>query len=267
MIKENLLHIFNYYQQLGITDAINDSASKLENSNKFFKSESKKITPNNEVKNFNHDKFFASSEEISSLKAESAAKKIIEPINDFKTLEKEIKNFNGCSLKKNARNTVVGEGVEKPKAIIIGEAPGADEDKQGKPFVGVSGQLLDKMLNSIDLDRTKNIFITNTIYWRPPGNRTPTTEEINICKPFVDKIIELLNPEILILLGGPATSSMLNIKEGITKIRGKWYEYKNTKNNIIPTIATFHPSYLLRSPAQKKKAWQDMLLIKEKLAS
>lgn len=180
-------------------------------------------------------------------------------------LRQAVENFEDCALKKTATNTVFADGDPKAKIMFIGEAPGADEDRQGLPFVGVSGQLLDRMLASIGLDRS-NIYITNIVFWRPPGNRNPTTGEIAACLPFVERHIELVDPDILVPLGGPAAKTLLGRKEGITKMRGKWFTYSTPKlPRPLDTMPFLHPAYLLRSPANKREAWRDLLAIKKKL--
>ena len=152
--------------------------------------------------------------------------------------------------------------------MIIGEAPGFEEDKIGKPFVGAAGKKLDQMINAIDLDRRKNVYITNIIPWRPPDNRTPTNDEIGIFIPYVEKHISIINPKIILLFGNVASKSILKIEDGITKIHGKWFNYKNPflKKEIL-TTCIFHPSYLLRSPSQKKIAWEDLKKVKRKLTT
>ncbi|MCW9032951.1 MAG: uracil-DNA glycosylase [Rhodospirillales bacterium] len=181
-------------------------------------------------------------------------------------LKKAVESFNGCPLKTTATNTVFADGNPEARIMFIGEAPGADEDREGLPFVGVSGKLLDKMLASIGLDRQKNAYISNIVFWRPPGNRNPTSTEISACLPFVERHIELVDPEILVLLGGPSAKTMLGRAEGITKLRGKWFEYETPKmSRPVPTRALFHPAYLLRSPGQKQLAWRDLLEIKQRL--
>ena len=147
--------------------------------------------------------------------------------------------------------------------MLIGEAPGRDEDLQGKPFVGRAGQMLDRMLAAIGLDET-HFYITNTVYWRPPGNRTPTPEEIEACAPFLARQIELLKPQVLVLLGGAAAKSILGVSEGIMRLRGKWLSYPSAAGDI-PTLATLHPAYLLRNTADKRLAWRDLLLVKKAL--
>ena len=183
----------------------------------------------------------------------------------FQELQTALKTFDGCSLKKTATNLVFADGNPKGQVLFIGEAPGAEEDLQGKPFVGPSGQLLDKMLASIKLDRTQ-VLISNTVFWRPPGNRTPTPLEVASCLPFVQRLVELMKPEVIVPLGGPAAKSLLEQNAGIGKLRGRWFSYNSA--NIPKAIAAtplFHPAYLLRTPAQKRAAWRDLLMIKKRL--
>ncbi len=198
------------------------------------------------------------------------AKKLAAECETLESLKNKIMEFNGLGLKKTASHIVFSEGNEKAKIMLIGEAPGADEDLQGKPFVGVSGQLLDKILSCIGLDRhsqslDKAVYITNILNWRPPGNRTPTSSEMNISIPFIQRHIELVNPNILIICGGTAAKSLLKSNESISKLRGKFHDYQIKEDRVIPTIVTYHPDYLLKTPAQKKATWQDMLMLQEKL--
>ncbi len=178
-------------------------------------------------------------------------------------LEAMVAAFDGCGLKRTAKTLCFARGSTKARLMLIGEAPGRDEDLQGKPFVGRAGQLLDRMLTSIGLDET-HIYITNTVYWRPPGNRTPTPEEIEACAPFLAKQIELLSPDLLVLLGGAAAKSLLGVSEGIMRLRGKWLNY-SCSGRDIRTLATLHPAYLLRNTADKRLAWRDLLMIKAAL--
>jgi DNA polymerase len=183
-------------------------------------------------------------------------------------LKAAVESYDGCALKGFATRTVFADGHPEAKVMVIGEAPGEDEDRQGLPFVGVSGKLLDRMLASVDLDRKRNAYITNVVFWRPPGNRKPTAEEIALCLPFVQRHIELLDPALLLLVGGPAASTILANAQGITKLRGKWFEFESPGlSRPVPTMATFHPAYLLRSPNQKRLAWRDLLTFKQKLDS
>ena len=194
-----------------------------------------------------------------------SAKSIADSCKTPEELVKAIRLFEDCPLKKTATSTVIYDGSIDADIMIIGEAPGAEEDKKGLPFVGSAGKLLDKMLLSIKKDRT-DCYITNIVNWRPPGNRTPTTEEIAICKPFVEKQIKLVSPKVIVLVGGVAAKTMLNKEEGITRIRGKWYSIVSPDTeDEIATIATFHPAYLLRQPSAKRKAWSDLLKVQEKL--
>ncbi|MDR1561270.1 MAG: uracil-DNA glycosylase [Holosporaceae bacterium] len=166
-------------------------------------------------------------------------------------------------LKDCAINMVFGVGNERAEILLLGEAPGAEEDKQGIPFVGQSGQLLDKMLAAIELDRTK-VYITNILPWRPPGNRTPTNQEIEMFRPYVLKHISLINPKVVVCLGGTAAKALLKTSQGIVQLRGKWINIEEVSAKIIPT---FHPAYLLRAPSQKREAWQDFLNIKEAISA
>lgn len=182
-------------------------------------------------------------------------------------LRRILEEFEGCALKKTATNLVFGDGNPEADIIFIGEAPGAEEDRQGVPFVGPSGQLLDRMLASIGLDRTR-FFISNTVFWRPPGNRNPTTGEMAVCMPFVERLIELVNPRIVVAVGGPAASSLLAQNVSVGRLRGRWFPYSSPGlARPIEATVIYHPAFLLRSPAQKRAAWQDLLGLKRKLAS
>lgn len=186
--------------------------------------------------------------------------------SSIEELQATLANFEQCPLKNTATNLVFGDGCTSARIIFIGEAPGAEEDRRGIPFVGPSGRLLDRMLESIQLDRNK-AFISNTIFWRPPGNRSPTSSEVATCMPFVERIIELIDPRILVALGGPAASALLGQAESVGRLRGRWFSYQTPRlSRPIPTTAIFHPAYLLRSPAQKRLAWRDLLAIKAKLS-
>lgn len=175
-----------------------------------------------------------------------------------------LEQFDGCNLKFTAKNLVFGDGNGEADIMFVGEAPGRDEDIEGRPFVGKSGQLLDRMLAAIGLDRT-SAYITNVIPWRPPGNRTPTPIETEICRPFIERQIELVQPKVLVALGGPSSKILLDTSEGITRLRGTWREHKTASGLAIPTMPLLHPAYLLRNPAHKKLAWRDLLEIKMRL--
>ena len=177
-------------------------------------------------------------------------------------------SFEGCPLKKFATNLVFADGNPKSSLMIVGEAPGADEDKQGVPFVGTSGKLLDRMLETVGILRNKNAYISNIVPWRPPGNRPPTTQEIAQCLPLIERHIELVNPKVLLLLGGVALKSLWQTAEGIMKVRGTWRSYTSSglENPLLSTV-TYHPAFLLRSPSQKAQVWRDLLALSQKITS
>jgi uracil-DNA glycosylase len=176
-------------------------------------------------------------------------------------LEALVAAFEGCGLRRTAKSLCFARGSEQARLMLIGEAPGRDEDLQGKPFVGRAGQLLDRMLAAIGLGES-HVYITNTVYWRPPGNRTPTPQEVEACAPFLARQIELLSPDVLVLLGGAAAKSILGVNDGIMRLRGKWLTYQCAGGSIA-TLATLHPAYLLRNPEAKRYAWRDLLMAKE----
>jgi uracil-DNA glycosylase len=187
----------------------------------------------------------------------------LDSVTTLAELEALVAQFEGCALKRTAKNTCFSRGSDEAKIMLIGEAPGRDEDLQGKPFVGRAGKLLDRMLAAIGLGEN-HVYITNTIYWRPPGNRTPTSQEIESCAPFLERQIELLEPQVMVLLGGAAAKSVLNVTEGIMRLRGKWKIVKSGGRDI-PTLATLHPAYLLRKPEEKRYAWRDLVMLKTRL--
>ncbi|AFC70661.1 uracil-DNA glycosylase [Rickettsia australis] len=196
------------------------------------------------------------------------ARSLADKANNIEELKESLLNFNGCELKKFATNTVFGDGNLEAKIMLIGEAPGSTEDLKGIPFCGESGNLLDNMLNAIGISRKNNAYITNTVFWRPPANRQPTLEEVDICKPFVEKHIALISPKLIILVGSTAATSLLGKNSGITKIRQEYYFYTNKYLSApIQTTAIFHPAYLLRQPMQKRTSWYDLLKIKEYLVN
>jgi DNA polymerase len=176
-----------------------------------------------------------------------------------------VAGFDGCALKHTATNTVFADGNPSAPVMIIGEAPGADEDRIGRPFVGRAGQLLDRMLAAIGLDR-QSVLITNVIYWRPPGNRTPTTAEIASCLPFVLRHVALVSPKVLVLCGGTAAGALLPQGQGITRLRGRWFDLAIPGlDTPVPTLPMFHPSFLLRAPERKREAWRDLLALRARL--
>lgn len=192
------------------------------------------------------------------------ARELCSKASSLDELKDLVQKFDGCNLKKTAANTVFGDGSPHARVVLIGEAPGADEDRIGSPFVGKCGKLLDKMLAAININRA-DCYITNVLPWRPPGNRTPTDEEVAICLPFLKRQIELIKPDFLLLLGGIALKSLLDVPDSISRTRGKWLEYVIDEQKTAQVLATYHPSYLLRSPSQKAKVWGDFLRLQKKM--
>ena len=184
---------------------------------------------------------------------------------DLAALKAALEAFEGCALKHTATNLVFSDGNPDADIMVVGEAPGAEEDRQGLPFVGASGRLLDRMLACIGLDRT-SAYITNILPWRPPGNRQPNAAEIAACLPFAERHVALMHPKVLVLAGGTSAKTILGTTEGITRLRGRWIDHTMPGMAApIPTIAIYHPAYLLRQPAQKRDAWRDLLAIKSRL--
>jgi uracil-DNA glycosylase family 4 len=192
------------------------------------------------------------------------ARELARHAKSLEELEGLLATFEGCSLKFSAKNLAFADGNPEGRVMLVGEAPGADEDRIGKPFMGRSGQLLDRMLAAISLDRTQ-VYVANIVPWRPPGNRTPTPQEVAICKPFIARQIELANPDFLLCLGGPATQNLLDIKDGILRTRGRWLTYRTGDGREIKTLPTLHPAYLLRQPLQKRLGWRDFQALRRAL--
>jgi len=192
------------------------------------------------------------------------ARELATKASNLDELREAVASFEGCNLKSTAKNTVFSDGNPQARLMLVGEAPGRDEDIEGRPFVGRSGQLLDKMLAAIGLDRN-SVYIANVIPWRPPGNRTPTPHETQICRPFIERQIELVNPAVLVHLGGASAKTLLDTSEGILRLRGQWRSYATASGAVIPAMPTLHPAYLLRTPNHKKLAWRDFLEVKMKL--
>ncbi|ALE04026.1 uracil-DNA glycosylase [Bartonella ancashensis] len=260
--------LLNFYKESGADTALTDTPV-----NHFHKSHSAE----NEVKqisDISHNKQTLSSLEQKSTSSYESDKmrfkdSIEEMVKNIKTLD-ELKSallsFDGCSLKLTAKNTCFSDGTAGSPLMLIGEAPGREEDIQGIPFVGRAGMLLNKILASIGLTR-ENVYIANTIPWRPPGNRTPTPREIALCRPFIERQIQLANPRVLVALGGTAVQFFTGTQSGIIRMRGKWLTYETADNIKIPVMPTFHPAYLLRTPSQKKLTWTDFLEVKSFLSN
>ena len=194
----------------------------------------------------------------------ASARELARTAPTLEVLRELLEKFDGCALKSTASRLVFADGNPKARIMFVGEAPGRDEDIEGLPFVGRSGKLLDRMIAAIGLDRSK-AYIANVIPWRPPGNRTPTPQETQICLPFIQRQIELVDPEVLVTLGNPSTQTLLGTREGIMRTRGKWFDY-DTGTRTIRALPTFHPAYLLRSPSYKRMSWQDLRAIAKAIA-
>ena len=207
----------------------------------------------------------SSAQTVSLSTAPGAARALAQSCTTLAELKAAVMNFEGCELKRSATNTVFADGDPSGRIMLIGEAPGRDEDIQGLPFVGRAGKLLDRMLAEIGLDRRK-VYITNVLNWRPPQNREPSPEEAATCLPFLHRHIELADPKLMILLGAVSVRHVLGLTEGITRVRGKWNLYQSVGlNRAIPVMPTLHPAYLLRQPAAKRLAWRDLLAVTEKM--
>nr|MBA3520574.1 uracil-DNA glycosylase [Hyphomicrobiales bacterium] len=200
---------------------------------------------------------------VPSEAAVMAAREAAQHAETLDQLRDTLAGFSGCNLRLTATNLVFADGNPEARIMFVGEAPGLEEDLEGRPFVGRSGKLLDLMLAAIGLDRT-GAYIANVIPWRPPGNRTPTPQETEICRPFIERQIALCDPDLLVLLGGASAKQLLGAGDGILKLRGKWRPYQ-TSHREIRALATLHPAYLLRQPLQKRLAWRDFLAIKAAL--
>lgn len=204
----------------------------------------------------------------SPISAKLDTKRLADAATTLEELRQAVTSFDGLAITKTATNVVFSDGNPQAQVLFIGEAPGADEDREGIPFCGQSGQLLRQVIKYTGLTKTNNFYITNSLFWRPPGNRKPTPEELAVCRPFVEKHIALINPKLIVAVGATAVASVLEKSGAITKMRGQFIDYKNPYlDRVIPVMPTFHPSYLLRSPGQKKYAWLDSLKIQEFLES
>jgi DNA polymerase len=195
--------------------------------------------------------------------AVSAAREMAKSASTLGELQAALAVFEGCALRFTAKQLVFADGNPNARVMLVGEAPGAEEDREGLPFVGRAGKLLDRMLISVGLDRSK-VYIANIVPWRPPGNRTPTPQESAICYPFIRRQIELANPDFLVCLGRPSMQTLLGVKDGIRGVRGRWFDF-DTGTRTIRALVTFHPAYLLRSPLEKRHSWRDMLALKKAL--
>jgi DNA polymerase len=193
-----------------------------------------------------------------------AARAAARSASSLEELRAIMDGFEGCALRTTAKQLVFGDGSPQARLMLVGEAPGSEEDQRGIPFVGRSGQLLDRMLGAIGISRSE-VYIANIVPWRPPGNRDPSIHETQICLPFIQRQIELVDPQVLVCLGKPSTATLLGVTDGIRRTRGRWFTYK-AETRDIRAMPTYHPAYLLRTPIEKRLAWRDFLAIKNALA-
>ena len=248
MTKKELL---TWYNEIGLNVAL------------YFEKSSQKIVEKS--KKIQSVETFISKDESQNEKSNISSRVFADGASNLSELKDFVLNFDGCDLKINSKNTVFSDGNSNARIMAIGEAPGAEEDLKGIPFCGQSGKLLDKMFASIGLYREQNLYITNTVFWRPPNNRRPTKEELDICRPFLEKHIALIKPKLIIMVGATAVESLLGRVDPITKIRQKYFQYKNAYlEDYIDATPIFHPAYLLRQQSQKPLAWEDLKLIKDK---
>ncbi|WNK00603.1 uracil-DNA glycosylase [Thalassospiraceae bacterium LMO-JJ14] len=203
--------------------------------------------------------------EVDNNRQVKSAMELAAAAQNIDDLREALTGFDGCPLKKTATNLVLSDGPADARLMFVGEAPGADEDRQGVPFVGPSGKLLNAILESAGLKR-EDVLISNTVFWRPPGNRTPTTQESAVCHPFIERLVEIVDPAVLVCVGAPAAHTMLGQTQGISRLRGKWFSFQTPKlSHPINATAMFHPAYLLRTPIKKRDAWADIRMIRKKL--
>lgn len=262
--QRQAIAVLEWYQAMGVDEWVEETPQ-----NRFNKAEPKTETPKEARKTVEAapltptPKAPTSSNYTPPAAALQNAKEIADKCSSLDELRDAVMNFKELGICRSATQPVFAEGVSDSPLMVIGEAPGAEEDRKGVPFCGPSGQLLDKMLAAIDMSRSENVYITNTVFWRPPGNRTPSAEEIAICQPFVRKHIQLQKPKLVLLLGGVAVRSVLDESNSISRLRGKNHDIPDSS---IQAAVSYHPSYLLRQPSQKRLAWQDLLRIKAALA-
>ena len=258
--QEDIINLLKWYMQVGVTETCGENAGLINKAPAAVPSAgvSANQTP------IEQPRPIISSLAQTTTTACKNARELCEKAQTLEELKQIVESFDGCALKFNAKSTVFGAGNLNAEVMIIGEAPGADEDRLGLPFVGRSGHLLDKMLLAVGLKR-QDVYITNVLPWRPPGNRTPTDSEVAVCLPFLKRQIDFIKPKVILLLGGSAANALLDNNDSISRLRGHWLEYVMSDKTPVAALASFHPAYLLRNSAQKAKSWSDFLRLLKKL--
>ena len=252
-----------WWVRVGVTDALDDApqnrfADSLNGNERRIPNASAPAPPSLRAKAETGSSALRNARGVNTPETEDgSARAIAQAATDLEMLRSAMAEFEGCALKRTATQLVFADGVPGSRVMFVGEAPGAEEDRIGRPFVGRAGQLLDRMLNAIGLDRQK-VYIANVVPWRPPGNRTPTPQETQICLPFIERQIDLADPEYLVCLGASASRTMLGVQSGITRARGSWFPYTRQGGRKVQALAMLHPAFLLRQPAHKRFAWADM---------
>ncbi len=267
---EALRALLTWYQEMGISDVVEEAASDMSGWGSKPPQKAQPTQPTQAPKPTPKSQAAPQTSPQPADEAYAAAQKIAASVTTIAELREAIANFDGCTLKQQARNTVTDDGIEQAPLMVLGEAPGRDEDRIGKPFVGRAGQLLDRMLGAIGYSRRMDdgmgdAFITNMVYWRPPGNRSPSGSELIICRPFVERMIELNAPKIILLAGNTPAQGLHEGLPGITRARGQWRDFTTQNGYRFATLPIFHPAYLLRSPGQKRLAWADLISARKKL--
>lgn len=258
--KEDALALLAFYQDAGVSEAIGEHPF-----NRLAAQAAPMAEPVKTVKEAPLAARAVDAHVRPSAAIQSEAESLARSAHNLEELKNKLESFNGCALKPTATQLVFSDGNPAAPLLIIGEAPGREEDLEGKPFVGASGRLLNRMLAAIGLDR-EQCYITNVVYWRPPGNRTPTLDEVAACRPFLLRQMELQKPKVILLLGAVATQAVLESHQAITRQRGQWREI-SVGGAAVPVLVSYHPSYLLRQPGAKRDAWRDMLALQDKLKS
>jgi len=252
----NSAQLLQWYADIGVDEAIGETSPDR-------KQRQEHIPKNTAMLSSTSEASMPVSGTVESLKEASL---LASKAQTLEELKEALENFQGLSLKRTATQIVFSDGASAAKVMLVGEAPGTEEDRAGRPFAGAQGELLDKMLAAIGLNRDSDVYITTVINWRPPGNRALSDTEVALSRPFIQRHIELVNPEVLICVGGGAAKALLLTSKSILRLRGKWMEYTSEGlEQTIPSLAMLTPAYLMGSPSQKKLAWEDLLMLKEKL--